>query len=76
VQDAAVPASTWQSWCWFLLAIVSAFFGVGLLVLGIAVLLSGEYTAIFALPWVIFWYWIGVGAWRRGRSPRANVIAP
>jgi hypothetical protein len=70
---AAVGADGRRPVGWLLLAAFSAVAGVFQLVLGISMLAAGQFAGLFMLPWVAFWYWIGVGAWRRAHEDAVPV---
>jgi hypothetical protein len=51
---------------WQVLAIVSLVLGALGVIGGVVRLLDGDLTGLLGVAWAaLFWYWIGMGAWRR-----------
>lgn len=56
---------------WVVLAVVSAVLAASQVAAAVVGLVTRNWAGVAALPGTVFWYWIGVGAWRR-RRPAAT----
>jgi hypothetical protein len=53
---------------WLVLTILSAVMVALSLIALIASLVVGNLEVPLGVPWIVFWYWVAVGAWRRANG--------